>query len=566
MSWPYHYTPYIWPMLATAAFISVLAIYAWRRRSVPGALYLAIAFLFGALWAVSAALVLAAVDVSTKIFWTKFIAAVCLMPIAIARFCFVLGYAGLGRWLTRWTLTLLAIPVLLQFILALTNDIHHLVWLGFDFDRTVRPQLGVASWALTGFGYLLLLVNVIILARLFFHSPQHRWPVALLISAMLITHTFYMLDVFNLDLFAPLDATVLSMNISFVLYALALFHFHMFDPIQAARKMVIEQMREGMIVLDTGQKIVDLNPGAERILSLPAEHVRGRNVADVLPASAGMATRLDGNDTAQSEFSLERGSEARFYALHLSSLKDRSGQTLGSLVLLQDITEQKRARAQQLEQQRAQAALSERDRLARELHDELSQELTFINLQAQACQAMLASGQVSQAEAAIARLAEIARQSQIDVRELIGFLINPLAEDGDFLGALRRTVEGFGQKSGVQAELEVGAGLPIASLEPAIGVQLLRVTQEALTNVRKHACAQHVWVRLAPAPGGVLLLIEDDGVGFDQQALSGEVEGFGMRIMHERVAEIGGVLNFSSLPGRGTRVSVQVPAGNPQVN
>jgi signal transduction histidine kinase len=152
------------------------------------------------------------------------------------------------------------------------------------------------------------------------------------------------------------------------------------------------------------------------------------------------------------------------------------------------------------------------------------------------------------------------------VRELIGFLINPPRVDGDFLGALRRTVEGFSQKSGVQADLEVDESLPFAALDPAVGVQLLRVTQEALTNVRKHACARHARVRLSPVPGGVELLIEDDGVGFDQHALPGEGEGFGMRIMHERVAEIGGVLNISSRPGQGARVSVQVPVGSPQAN
>src|SRR5512137_1175981 len=101
MSGPYTYTPYIWPMLASGAFMSVLVIYTWRRRSVPGALPLAITMLIGALWAAGAALELAAVDASTKIFWFNSIVAVCMMPLVIARFCFVLEYAGLSRWLTR---------------------------------------------------------------------------------------------------------------------------------------------------------------------------------------------------------------------------------------------------------------------------------------------------------------------------------------------------------------------------------------------------------------------------------------------------------------------------------
>jgi len=176
MSWPYAYTPYIWPMLVSAALIAVLGIYAWRRRSVPGALPLAITMLFGVLWAVSAALELAAVDVPIKIFWYKSVMAVCIMPLSIARLCFVLEYAGLGRLLPRRNLVLLSIPPLLQFLLVLTNDIHHWMWLGFVFDGAVRPLRGLGAWILTGFGYLLFLVILIILVRLFFRSPPHRGP------------------------------------------------------------------------------------------------------------------------------------------------------------------------------------------------------------------------------------------------------------------------------------------------------------------------------------------------------------------------------------------------------
>jgi PAS domain-containing protein len=274
-------------MLASAVFMAVLGIYAWRRRSVPGALPLAIQMLFSLLWAVSAALILAARDIPTKIFWYKFIMAGCVMPIVIVRFCFVLEYAGLGRWLTRRTLVLLSIPPLLEFLLTMTNDWHHWLMLGFVVDGMVRAPPGVEGWILNGFSYLLFLLNLIILVRLFFRSPPHRWPVALIICAMLSTHTSYALDLLNRNPFAPLDASVLSMNISFVMYALALFRFHIFDPIPAARKTVIQQMREGMLVLDTGGTIVDLNPAAENILGLPAARVRGRAAAEVLPAYGG---------------------------------------------------------------------------------------------------------------------------------------------------------------------------------------------------------------------------------------------------------------------------------------
>src|SRR5512137_2952217 len=124
----YAYTPYIWPMLAPAVATAALVVFVWRRSSVPGALPLALAMLFSIPLAVGAALEVAAVDVSTKIFWVK-LQAIWILPVNTAVLCFVLEYADPGRWLTRRTLTLLAIPPLLYLFLILTNDTLHWLWL-----------------------------------------------------------------------------------------------------------------------------------------------------------------------------------------------------------------------------------------------------------------------------------------------------------------------------------------------------------------------------------------------------------------------------------------------------
>ena len=556
MNWQYSYTPYIWPMLASGVFMSVLSVYAWRRRSVAGALPLAIAMLLAALWAASAALELAATDIQTKIFWDQFAATAARMPLAIARFCFVLAFASLGYLLTRRNLVLLCIPPLLVLFLALTNDAHHLLVRSFVYDGTIRPQEGVAGWMMTGFAYLLLMVNLIILARLFIRSPSRRWPAALIIFSMLTTHAVFLLDALDANPVAPLDATVLSMNVAFVVYAVALFRFHIFDPIPASRKTAIEQMREGMLVVDASGKIVDLNPTMETILGPLAARVRGRNVAEVLPACAGVSA-----GKAQAEISLTTNSALRHYELSLSALIDRGDVLIGHLLLLHDVTERKQAQAQLLEQQRSLAMLQERERLARELHDQLAQELSFINIQTQAALALLESGQTARAEAVLLRLAEIARQTQMDVREMISFLINAGQVDRGLLDALRQTVEGFSQKSGIQVNLRVPDPLPTPILDPTVELHLLRITQESLTNIRKHACARQAWVSLAYSSAWVELTVEDDGVGFTPSELSGNDEQFGLRIMAERATEIGGSLQVSAEPGCGTQVVVRIPVG-----
>ena len=117
MNLSYQFTPYILPMLASAAFMALLVVYSLRRRAVPGALPLAITALSVVGWAISAALELAAVDVSTKIAWVKF-QAICQLPAATATLWFALEYANLTRWLTRRTAALLALPPLLDPFLA----------------------------------------------------------------------------------------------------------------------------------------------------------------------------------------------------------------------------------------------------------------------------------------------------------------------------------------------------------------------------------------------------------------------------------------------------------------
>ncbi len=559
----YEYTPYIWPMLASAGFNAALGLYAWRRRKVPGALPFAILMLFMSQWAMGAALELAAIDIPTKIFWFKF-QYFWQGPVIAIGLWFVLEYAQLNRFLTRRNLILLFAFPLAGSLLILTNDAHHWIWLGFSFDQGIQPLRGSGNWILTSVGILLTLMNFPVLIWLFIRSPQHRWPAALILCGQLVVRAAYVFDVANVNPFAPMDPTVLATNFSATMYAISLFGFRMFDPIPVARRTVIEQMQEGMLVLDMAQKIVDLNLAAEKLLGFPAAYIRGRDAAEVLPAYAGVNEQTDDTSTAQSEIELGTGATARYCTLHLSPLKDRSGHTLGYLILLHDMTEQKRAQAQLMEQQRALAALKEREQVARELHDELSQELAFINLQAQAASELLTAGETLQARAHLARLAEVARETQVDVREQISKLSLSILPEEGFIGALRRFLEAFHRTYEIQAELIFPEGQLTVLLEPTAEVQLLRIVQEAFTNIRKHACARSARVSMAMESDGMELVIEDDGNGFDLRQRAENGETFGLRIMRERAAEIGGSLQVESEAGRGTRVIVRIPIKDPK--
>jgi signal transduction histidine kinase len=553
MTWNYAYTPLIWPSVLTVLMLLALAVYTGRRLSMPGALPFTFLILFGALWAVGSALEYAVVDPAAKIAWVKFQAA-WQLPGAMAVTCFLLEYVWPGRWLTRRNLALLSIIPVLYILFILTNDLHHLMWRGFAFNGTVTRLLGPVGWTSVLIGYSLVIVNFIIFAWLFLHSPQHRWFVVLMLVGQIIFRTLYLVDLTQAH-GSDLPLNMIGMVFAYLLYSTALFRFNILNPVPLARQVVIDQMREGMLVVDRQGRVASLNPGAAALLGLSEKQACGRPLQEVLPS----CPPLQDGGLSEAEISLGTGPEPRAFQLATSSLKDWRGQEAGRLLLLHDVTEQRRSQAQLLEQQRALAALKERERLAGELHDELAQDLALINVQAQLVSGLLETGQEEQARAQLQVLARAAREAQVDVRGEIGQLSHRLDPVDGFLGSLRLLTQGLQERCGIEIDLSLPADLNAISLAPAAEVQLLRIVQEAFANIRKHAGAKHVCVSLTKEPGGMLLRIEDDGVGFDPPRLSPSRQAFGLGIMSQRAAEVGGHVEVKSAPGKGTRVTIEVP-------
>jgi len=215
-----------------------------------------------------------------------------------------------------------------------------------------------------------------------------------------------------------------------------------------------------------------------------------------------------------------------------------------------DVIEQLEAtRAELADTQHKAGRLAERQRLAADIHDTLAQGFTSILMLIQAAQADL-DGSHPQAGSHLDLAALTARENLAEARALVAGLA-PELEGGTLPDALRR----LSAAPGADASFAM-YGIP-CPLPMATEVVLLRVCQEALANVRKHACAQVAAVRLSYERDAVRLEVSDDGAGFDPDRVSG---GYGLGGMRARVAEAGGTLTVDSSPGAGTRVSAMVPA------
>jgi signal transduction histidine kinase len=207
------------------------------------------------------------------------------------------------------------------------------------------------------------------------------------------------------------------------------------------------------------------------------------------------------------------------------------------------------------ERSRELSILAERNRLALELHDAVSQKLFSLVLTAEAAGTLLdRDDDAPAARAQLAKVQESARSALDELRSLIFELRPPdLARDG-LCGALRKHVEVVRPLLPQAIEVDLEDDLEV---EPARAREILRIAQEALANALRHAEAEHVWVRLGAQDGQLVLEVRDDGVGFDPDAAAVRSRRLGLTSMEERAQRLGGRLTLRSEPGAGTTVRLE---------
>jgi signal transduction histidine kinase len=234
---------------------------------------------------------------------------------------------------------------------------------------------------------------------------------------------------------------------------------------------------------------------------------------------------------------------------------------LTTLCLAAIVSERRRAWLEVAESQRREGELAalERQRIARDLHDSVSQSLFSTTLhvrtaqRALECEQLNATGPVGEE---LSEIGQLTRAALAEMRALI-FELRPgaLAEEG-LVAALSKQAAALGAREGLLVQVDgPDALLPLA---PEVEEQLYRLGQEALANVVKHARASSATVRIAAAHDTVTIEVSDNGRGFDSAAVG--PEHFGLRSMQGRVADLGGRLEITSAPGRGTALRVEVPA------
>ena len=232
------------------------------------------------------------------------------------------------------------------------------------------------------------------------------------------------------------------------------------------------------------------------------------------------------------------------------------------LTAMLDITERKRLEDDRARAAQDRAALAsrlisiqdeERHRIARDLHDNIGQHVTALRLKLAGIAAGGSASVQERIEEADRLVSELDRHLEFIAREL-----RPAALDLGIATALRQFVSEWSRTFGIAAEFHA-AGFSEARLSPSSETHLYRVTQEALNNVYKHAQATSVSVLLENRGGDVVLIVEDNGTGFDPKRVRGDADTLGLVGMRERAEIIGGALDVESEPGKGTTIFLRIP-------
>jgi signal transduction histidine kinase len=201
------------------------------------------------------------------------------------------------------------------------------------------------------------------------------------------------------------------------------------------------------------------------------------------------------------------------------------------------------------------AIVEERQWLARELHDSVTQAMYSVTLYAEAARMALAAGKLEVVSENLIELQAMAREALFDIRLLIFELQPPILEGKGLAASLRIRLAAVESRAGLITDIQVEGGQPLSL---PVEEDLYRIALEALNNVVKHARAQHVKVYIGFDNHRIYLKITDDGQGYEP-VIARESGGMGIRSMEERAERLKGKLEIRSVPGQGTSVNVEVP-------
>lgn len=561
----YQYIPYVLPLLASAFISLSLCVYALLRRNVKGTTSFMLSMMVVTIWSLGNALEMASIEFSTKLFWANMqYFAYCYSPVTLLAMC--MQFTGYDRWIQNKRVLWVAVIPTIIILLVWTDGIHGLIRYNMHMDYSgtfpvINKKYGPVFYIHALYSHLLNILSwVLLIKAVFFKNTVYRkQAVALLVglSLIVIPNILYIMDISPVERF---DITPLFFGPAGLIIAWGIFKYKLFDVVPVARATVIENMDAGVMVLDLQDRVLDINPAMRRIVDYSVSKTPSGTVEEVCNKTPELVKACKNRSITHSEFFEENVGVQTVYEVLLSPLTDNKGVLIGRLVVTYDITEKKLEQQRYLKQQWEHAVSEERERMARDLHDNLGQVLGFINLHAQGIRQELSNANVDFVSNKLDKLVNVSQSAHNDIREYISNTRNSASMETDFTTGLAKELRKFEEQSGINVKLDIPIGFLGHDLKPTIQINMLYIIKEALNNIRKHAEASTVKIRLFVAKEKLHVTVEDNGKGFEVENIFCDTKNnFGLNIMRERASEIGAHIDIESELGKGSCVAFQVP-------
>jgi len=543
----------LWQTVVAFFVLQAVGFYTWRYRHLPGARWLTFTQWCKALWLVCVALLpLVSLDSQRDLVQAAY-SVLALLTCRIYLQCMV-ELRGNKMKLSvayQWTVgTLLAFFILL----ALTNSWHHLYW------SSVTVSNGVAHVHTATLGYLALLFGYSLIVHALWLNVQWARSCAGLRrrhAIIFILPTFIVWAGQALGYFPhprSLDPHTISFMIAGIFMCWAYHRWRTFSILPFAQKEVLNTMIEGLIVVDDANLIVEFNHTLQDIFE--QQHVKvGSSFDDLLRVWPSLEKIRVEAHLPEAEL-LWHGTK-RYFRVMRTPLRIAHSEVIGFILIFKEVTVEKDQQQRIIEQQKTLSIFEERERLGRELHDGPGQMWSFLAAQSEAARVHIRKGRNEQAEQILVQLQGIIRQSYVDVRETISNLHGSV-QDGLEV-AIHRQAEWYNTNCDFRVNVEFIGYDEVDYLSINDELEVLRIVQESLANIRKHAGASIVHIIAAHELDGLLIRVEDDGLGFNANK-KGHIAGkHGLSIMEARARKIGATLSIDSEDGCGSKVTVFVP-------
>jgi diguanylate cyclase (GGDEF)-like protein/PAS domain S-box-containing protein len=360
--------------LVTVIILVIAESLTWWKRHAPGGIFLFLMILAVIEWNLTGFMEASSLQLTDKILWSKWgYLGVHLTPGLFLLFS--LAYTGQKRWLTRRNILLLFLVPVITIVLAATNEWHHLIWTGFTPGPTGTNSYiyshGIWFWVATIYINSLLFLGTLFMLRYALRSKEiYLYQTIAIVIAILPPWISFLIYLSSSNPFPGLDFTAVAFGFTGSILVFIILHWRFLDIIPVAREILVEEMVDGVLVLDEKNRIIDINMTAKRLFGFEASHPIGKRIDAVLADWPDITNHLDNYSNSENVITIH-SPQIHHIDIRVSPLQKRGSNLPGRLIVVRDVTKGKQAEeALRQANQALQEKLAEIEKLQHQLREQ----------------------------------------------------------------------------------------------------------------------------------------------------------------------------------------------------